>query len=138
MGRFEFVDHTADVGVKVWGTTLRELFANAAYAMFSIITDMEKIQETSIQPVEVESQNYEELLVEWLRELLYLCSVKEKLFRRFEIEELEETRLKALCHGEPLDLERHQLQTEIKTVTYHQLYIVKRGEGWEAQLIFDT
>jgi SHS2 domain-containing protein len=138
MERFEFIDHTADVGVRVWGNSIEELFANAAYAMFSVIANLEAVQETLHQSVEVESGNYEELLVEWLRELLYISSVKEKLFKRFEIKQLEETRLAAICHGEPIELDRHELLTEVKTVTYHGLYIAETPSGWEAQLVFDT
>ncbi len=138
MRRFEFIGHTADVGVKVWGTTIEELFSNASYAMFSIIVDLRTVRETLKQTVAVRSGNREELLVEWLRELLYISSVREKLFKRFEIQRLEETHLKALCYGEPLDLGRHQLLTEIKTVTYHGLYIAETQEGWETQIIFDT
>lgn len=137
MEKFEFIGHTADVGIKVWGDILPELFSNAAYAMFSIIINLESVEEKLSQVVEVEAPNYEELLVEWLRELLYLSSVKELLFKRFEIEELEETRLRSTCYGEPIDLNRHELLTEVKTVTYHQLYIKKSSRGWEAQVVFD-
>jgi len=137
MKRFEFIDHTADVGVRVWGTTLRELFSNAAYAMFSIIANLGSVEEVSSRSIEVKSRNYEELLVEWLRELLYISTVKEQLFKRFEIEELADTRLKSTCWGEPIDLSRHELHTEVKTVTYHQLSIKRSLQGWEAQIVFD-
>jgi SHS2 domain-containing protein len=137
MSRFEFINHTADVGVRVWGATLRELFSNAAYAMFSIITNLDSVKETSSRSVEVESQNYEELLVEWLRELLYVSTVKEQLFKRFDIEELADTYLRSTCWGEAIDLARHELYTEVKTVTYHQLCIRESPEGWEAQIVFD-
>jgi SHS2 domain-containing protein len=138
MRRFEFIGHTADVGIKVWGRTIEELYSNAAYAMFSIMVDTRTVGETLHEPVEVESRNSEELLVEWLRELLYLASVKGKLFKRFEIEALDGTHLKALCHGEVLEIDRHEMLTEVKTVTYHGLYIAEIEKGWEAQVIFDT
>lgn len=137
MKKFEFINHTADVGVRVWGTTLPELFSNAAYAMFSIVIDVDSVEEKLSQVIEVTAPNYEELLVEWLRELLYISSVKERLFKRFDVERLEETRLKSTCYGEPIDLNRHELQTEVKTVTYHQLYVKKYKHHWEAQIVFD-
>ncbi len=137
MKKFEFIEHTADVGVKVWGTTLADLFSHAAYAMFSIILDLNSVEEKTSRSIEVQSQNHEELLVEWLRELLYVSSVKEYLFRRFDIETLTETSLKATCYGEKIDFTRHELQTEVKTVTYHQLYVKKSPGIWEAQIVFD-
>jgi SHS2 domain-containing protein len=137
MKQFEYIEHTADVGVRVWGTTLPELFANAASAMFSIMGELASVKERSSEVVEVRSQNSEELLVEWLRELLYLSSIGEYLFSRFDVVEMDETYLKAVCWGEPIDASRHRLQTEVKTVTYHQLYIRRSPEGFEAQIIFD-
>lgn len=137
MRKFEFIGHTADVGVRVWGATLPELFSNAAYAMFCIIANLDSVEETSKRQIEVRSGNCEELLVEWLRELLYISTVKEYLFKRFDIANLTDTRLRSTCWGEPIDLARHELQTEVKTVTYHQLYIKESPEGWEAQIVFD-
>ena len=136
MKRFEYIEHTADVGVRVWGMTLPELFANAAYAMFSIMAELAAVRGRFSEVVEVGSQNSEELLVEWLRELLYLSSIREYLFSRFDVVEMDETHLKAICWGEPIDAARHRLQTEVKTVTYHQLYIRRSAEGFEAQIIF--
>jgi SHS2 domain-containing protein len=137
MERFEFIEHTADVGVRVWGVTLSELFRNAAYAMFSIMADLAAVRRASSEVVAVESQNSEELLVEWLRELLYLSSVRNYLFVGFDVVNMDETHLKAVCWGEPIDPVRHHLQTEVKTVTYHQLYIRQCAKGFEAQIIFD-
>jgi len=137
MKRYEFIEHTADVGVKVWGTTLIELFENASYAMFSIISDLDSVGETISRSVEVSAPNCEELLVEWLRELLYISTVKDIIFKRFKIDELSETRLIALCYGEPMNPDRHELRTEVKTVTYHQLYVRQLSRGWEAQIVFD-
>ncbi len=137
MKKFEFIGHTADVGIRVWASTLPELFSNAAYAMFSIIVDLDSVEEKVSRSIEVKSQNYEELLVEWLRELLYISSVKDHLFKRFDIEKLEDTCLKSTCWGEAIDFARHELRTEVKTVTYHQLYVKKSLQGWEAQVVFD-
>ena len=135
--RFEFIEHTADIGVRVWGVTLTELFSNAAFAMFSIVAELSGVREASNHLIEVTSRNREELLVEWLRELLYVSDVRRYLFSRFDLVEMDETRLKAVCWGESIDPARHLLRTEVKTVTYHQLYIRESPGGLEAQVIFD-
>ena len=104
MKRFEYIDHTADVGVRVWGTTLPELFANAASAMFSIMAELAAVRGRFSEVVEVGSQNSEELLVEWLRELLYLSSIREYLFSRFDVVEMDETHLRPFAGGSQLTL----------------------------------
>ena len=135
--KYEFIDHTADLGIKVWGKDLPLLFSNAAYALFDIITDLNKVEEKEEKDIEVKSENLTELFVEWLRELLYRFEVDEMIFKKFDIHTLTEQKLSSHCFGEKIDRKRHKLKSEIKTVTYHQLYIKKVKDVWEVQVIFD-
>lgn len=135
--KYEFINHTADVGIKVWGKSLKSLFENAAYAMFDILTELDKVKEISLIKVKIGSGEPEELLADWLRNLLYQFNGEGYLLREFNIEEISKKGLKAKVAGEKLDLSRHSLKTEIKAVTYHALEVKKTGQGWEAQVIFD-
>jgi SHS2 domain-containing protein len=136
MAKFEIVDHTADVGIISYGSTLKEAFANMAYGMFSLIADLEKVAEELCYEVEVNTSDQEALLVCWLNELLYLYGVENVIFKRFEIESLEERSLQAKVYGEKVDFSKYEILTEVKAATYHELKIEKEN-GFKAQVIFD-
>lgn len=136
--KYEFINHTADVGIKIWGESLESLFANAAYSMFDIIGELNKVEVKESLAVRIEGKRTDELLVDWLRNLLYKFNGEGYLLREFNIEKISKEGLRAKVRGEKLDLSRHTLKTEIKAVTYHGLETKKTGQGWEAQVIFDV
>lgn len=137
MKRFEFLEHTADIGIRAFGRTLEETFENAALAMFSLIADLSNVEEKKPYRLEVEGEDRESLLVEWLNELIYFLETENVLLKRFKVEEIGETHLVATAYGEPLDLEKHAVGVQIKATTYHMLK-VSHNQYWEAQVIFDV
>jgi SHS2 domain-containing protein len=134
---FELIDHTADIGIIAYGRDEREVFATAAYGMFSIIAELDGIAESVCREVQVSADDEGELLVTWLNELLYLVDVESIIFKRFDILELGECRLRANAYGERFDPSRHRLKTQIKAATYHLLKLEK-DNGFRAQIIFDV
>jgi len=136
--KYKFINHTADVGIKVWGESLESLFENTAYSMFDILTELDKVKAKNSLGVEIEGKRTDELLADWLRNLLYKFNGEGYLLREFNIEEISKKGLKAKVRGEKLNLSRHILKTEIKAVTYHGLEVKKTGQGYEAQVIFDV
>jgi SHS2 domain-containing protein len=136
MKRFELIEHTADMGLKAYGKSLEEAFANAAYGMFSIIAGLHEVREVESRRVEVNAADMEGLLFEWLNSLLYFFDVEMLLFRRFEIIEFGEGRLVAECFGEKYDPSRHHLKTGVKSATYHMLEVDRKKK--RVQVIFDV
>ena len=134
---FEIIDHTADVGIVAYGTDVEELFSNAALALFSLITELESIEEKLHFDLKVSSDDRDSLLVEWLNELIYLFDVEHILFNRFDIESLTRNQLKAICYGETFDPLKHKIKVGIKAATYHMLKLDRNGGGYKAQIIFD-
>jgi len=134
---FEIIDHVADVGIIAYGTDARELFSNAAVAMFSLITELESVEEKLHLDLEVSSEDRDSLLVEWLNELIYLFDVKHILFNRFDIESLTHNELKATCYGENFDPMKHTIKIGVKAATYHMLRLDKDGDRYKAQIILD-
>src|SRR4030042_56945 len=118
MKRFELIEHTADMGLAAYGKNLGEAFANAAYGMFSIIAELDAVKETEMRCVEINEEDAESLLFEWLNNLLYFFDVEMLLFRRFDIMEFGEGRLVAECYGEKYDSSRHHLKTGVKSAPY--------------------
>jgi SHS2 domain-containing protein len=134
---YELLDHTGDLGIRVWATDIKGIFQEAARALFDIITDLEKIAVHLSREVVVKRDGWEELLVAWLNELLYLHEVGGLLFCDFVLSELDERRIKAVAKGEEFERGRHCIKTSIKAVTYHQLEVKEKDGRWEAQVIFD-
>jgi len=134
---FEIIDHTADVGIIAYGTDFEELFSNAALALFSLITEPERVEEKLHLDLEVSSEDRDSLLVEWLNELIYLFDVKHILLNRFDIESLTHNQLKATCYGEDFDPMKHKIKTGVKAATYHMLKLDRSDDGCKAQIIFD-
>lgn len=138
MTRYEVIPHTADIGIRAYGKDLRELFKNTAYGMFDIIADLDGLTGSVTQSIEVKASNKEELLVAWLGELLYNFYTKQIIFFDFDIEELNETHLKAKASGRHIGENRNRLKTEIKAVTYHELKIEEKQGNFSATVIFDV
>ncbi len=136
MKKFELIEHTADIGLKAYGKNLAEAFANAAYGMFSIIVDLDEVREKEKRHIEINEEDKEGLLFEWLNSLLYYFDVEGLLFKKFEILDFGEGHLKADCKGEKYDPKRHHLKTGIKSATYHMLEVDKTKN--QVQVIFDV
>ena len=138
MKRYRLFDHTADLGIVAYGRDEKELFANIAYALFDNITDLGVVREDEAVKIEVGGMGWEELLLNWLRELLYIQQVKDYLFKRFVLRELEEDHLIGDANGEKFDPQRHRLKMEVKAVTYHQLRVRTEGKKFITRIIFDV
>ena len=135
--RFEILDHTADIGLIVYGKNLRTLFENAGEGFFHLITDLKKVEDRVERRIELEGEALERLMVDWLTELLYLHDVEHLLLKEFRVESAGEDGLKAVVKGEPFQEGIHAIKTEIKAVTYHQIEVREEEKGWRARIIFD-
>ena len=133
---FEIINHTADVGIVAYGADMSQAFANAARALFSLITELDDVAEVLHRDVELTAPDEEGLLVEWLNELIYLFDTENILFKRFDIIQLNNTQLKARSYGEKVDKSKHKLKIGVKAATYHMLKVDK-GDGCQVQVLFD-
>ena len=131
------VDHTADRGIIVQASDMKELFARAAWGMFSIITDMESVNPAHSEKMVVTAPDRQALLVRWLSELNFQHATRHLLYSRFHILNLSDQQLEAEVDGEDIASERHTIHTEIKAVTFHALKLEPEETGWRAEIIFD-
>ncbi len=137
MGKdFEIVNHTADVGIIAYGADISQAFANAARALFSLITELDDVEEILHRDIKLTAPDQESLLVEWLNELICLFDTESIVFKRFNVTKLNNTQLKARSYGEKVDSSRHKLKTGVKAATYHMLKVDK-GDGCQVQVLFD-
>jgi SHS2 domain-containing protein len=145
---FEFVGHTADIAVRLFGRSLASLFEAAAAGFTEALTDGSSVQRAEERQLELAAPDLEQLLVDWLEELLFLFETDEFLVREADVTITDSTTrgtkstnndcvILGTLHGETRDPSRHPLKLLIKAVTYHGLHITPVQDGYEATVIFD-
>ncbi len=133
--RYKLLEHTADAMVEVFGRDMNERFANAAYAMFDQITDAAAIQSKGEVRVVIDSESREQLLVDFLQELLFLHDTEGLVLGEFEVK-TDGRHLEAIAKGEVFDEKKHKKRSLVKGVTYHRLEF--DDEAGTVTLLFDV
>jgi len=134
---YEVFEHTADIGLYAYGSTLPELFIHAAEGMESLMVAPEQVRAQVSRDLDVEGHDIVSLLIAWLNELIFLFDTDYLIFRQFEILDFTETHLKGRATGEPYDADRHELSSAIKAVTWHEAAVEPIDGGYKARIIFD-
>jgi SHS2 domain-containing protein len=139
MGTIEVFDHTADVGLRIHGDDLGDLFRTAAEGLFDyVVANREEVRVDRTYDLRLCSDSTADLLLAWLNELIFRCETEHVLYTRFEVEILDDDlALEATIGGEPIDRDRHTLDHEVKAVTHHGASLEREGEGWVAEVILD-
>ncbi len=138
VGSFEVIEHTADVGIAVRASSLSELFEVAAEGMFSFLIDPATVENRTFLERSVDADDLEGLLAAWLNDLLVVLSAESFVPKVFVVDEVNERRLMATVHGEPVDPARHHFRLDVKAATYHMLKVERTDGGWSARIIFDV
>jgi SHS2 domain-containing protein len=136
MLKYEFVEHTADVTFKAYGRDLDELFANAAEALESTLVRLDSVAQRETTTFEMTSDSYENLLYDWLAELLVIFEVERFAIKKCMVK-IAGFSLAAECLGERIDPNKHIFNTEVKAVTYHNLQVMK-NDVYHAEITLDV
>ena len=136
--KYSVFDHTADLGLEIYGKDEKELFSNAAFALFDIITNIDDVDIEEERNLVVEGSDREDLLVNFLREILYMFNGEGLLLREVFISELDSHHLVGEVRGEYFDQDKHRINEEIKAVTYHQVGVQETPKGWKGRIICDV
>lgn len=135
--KYRVLNRSSDLLIKVFGKTQGELFANSAFALFDLLADMEKVEVRDSLQLEVEGADRDDLMVNWVRELLYLFQGNDYLVKEVRLHEIKENYVRGEVKGEKFDPDRHEIRREVRAVAYHQSRMEKTGDQWMAQLIFE-
>jgi SHS2 domain-containing protein len=122
-GEFHLLEHPSDLGIEASGKTVGEAFEQAALGLTAVIAETDSIEPLDERRVTVDAQDYENLLVKWLSEILYLYDGEDYLLKEAKVESISPTKLVASLSGEKYEPEKHKLKMDVKAVTYHQLSI---------------
>jgi len=134
---YEIIDHTADLGIIVKGPDVEQLFIRAALAMTELMVKGDSSDIVSTSEVVVQGEDFPDLMVRWLGEILYLFEGEDLIVHSIEIRSISPMQLQATLTLSSFEPERHQVLREIKAVTYHGISVDKANSGWEARVIFD-
>jgi SHS2 domain-containing protein len=138
MKTYDIIEHTADIGIKAYGGSLKELFANSARGLFDIIADLDGLKPSTSIKIKLEAENPEELLVAWLDELIYQFYTKQIIFCAADVKKISDTGIEAEVSGRHIGNKKSRLKAEVKAATYHGLKIEEKKKRYEVQIIFDV
>ncbi|HKL48336.1 MAG TPA: archease [Desulfuromonadales bacterium] len=134
---FQILEHTADIGIQAQADTLSGLFVATACGLRDVLSESEPATPDQTIAVDIEGADHEELLVNWLNEILYLLESRHLFPVDFLIDSLDSDHLKGRVHGFTLDPGEARLDREVKSATYHQLKVEKEGGTWSARIYLD-
>lgn len=134
--KYKFIDDlTSDVMFEAYGKDLKELFENAALALFEIICQRKKVSAKKRKEVEVKAESIEDLMFNWLQELIALVDTDQMFFSKFKIIEISDKHLRAECFGEPATPEKGE--TVVKSLTYYGFKLEKTKSGYKVRVSCD-
>jgi SHS2 domain-containing protein len=138
MVHYETIDHTADLGIHVTGADVKQLFIHAGLAMFDLIGDAGTRQQAKERRISARGADWPDLMVAWLRELLYLWAGKAFLVKAIHIDAIEPFVVVARVGCVAFIAGRHEIRHDIKAATYHRIDVRQTVKGWESTIIFDV
>jgi len=134
---FELFEHTADLGLRVGAATLEELLVEAGRGLLTmLVANPQAVRPVQSRSIELPAEEPTYLLFDWLSELLFAFESEKLLLGEFDVR-MASGKLSATCRGEPMDAARHQMEHEVKAITYHGLRVHQTADGWEAEVIVD-
>lgn len=136
MEKFKFIDDlTSDVMFEAYGKDLKEVFENAAEAMFKVICQCDKVKQVKVKDIVIDADDPKELMLNWLQELIARVDIEELFFSKFDIQKITPTRLEARVYGD--DVKPELGETVVKAVTYHNFEFEKTDKGYMTRVVLD-
>lgn len=143
MKSFEYVEGitAADYAIKAYGKNLNELFVNAGMGLVSTMVKAKTVGCTVKKELKLKNESIEKLLFEFLEEIIFLKDAEALMINNIKVDVKKtekEYQLTAYLFGEELNLKKHELITDAKSITYHQYKVEKTPKGWEATFVVDV
>lgn len=138
--KFEVLDISGDVGIRAYGESCEDAFVNAGIGMYSLITDIGKIDERQAIDIETKGDSLEGLLVSYLNELIFQFDTYGFIGKRIEIitfSNQQSAFIKVKVYGEEFDPDRNERRLLVKAATYHNIKVEKINDKWEIEVVFD-
>ena len=128
---------TADIAFEANGKSLEELFRNCALATFEVMADVKRIEPKITKKISLKGKSEENLLYDFLSELIFLKDSESLLFNKFDISIDKDLTLETTAYGETINHDKHHTKLDVKAVTLHMFRVEKIKTGWKATVILD-
>ncbi len=138
--KYKFLPHTADTMFKAYGKNIEELFENCALAVEEVMVDIKTLSNEEHYDITFENESLENLLYDFLSELIFVKDTEGLLFKEFQIiisHKNKKYYLYASCKGCFIDREKHMLLNDAKAITKHEFEIKKEDVYYTAKVIVD-
>jgi len=137
--KFKYIEEVAiaDIAFEGYGKDLNELFENCALAVFDSSADIKKIDKKVKKKIELKNSNVENLLYDFLSEILFLKDSESLIFKENKVKIIGKYKLTAVLYGENIDIDKHELKNDVKAITLHEFKIEKLQKGYKARIILD-
>ncbi|MBI4636919.1 MAG: archease [Candidatus Rokubacteria bacterium] len=135
---YDYFEVAADVGVRAWGPSRAEAFAQTTLGVFALIVSPDDVEPRETREVRAQGDSAEHLLVNWINECLYVHEIEGFVVRQVEVSACGDTLVHGLLRGEEIDRTRHRPGTIVKAATFHQVAVETRGGRVETRLIVDV
>src|SRR3990172_9334848 len=132
--KYEVFEHVSDIGLRIYGSSFKELLENAGLALFDQMADLSRVSSVDTIEVSAQGDTVEELFMAWMRELLYIFHGKGYLLKEFEVKEASKKIVRGTAKGEKIDPGRHLIHGEVKGATYHRFEVKEIDGKWEAKV----
>ncbi|MCM8772950.1 MAG: archease [Candidatus Omnitrophica bacterium] len=133
--KIKIINHTADIGIEVFGDTIEELFLNSVKGLY-LVSGVKYNGEKGFLEIEIKESVLEDLLVKFLNELIYIMETK-KLGGEIEKIHLEKKEDLYILKTKLKVKSIEKIDKEVKAATYHKLKIEKKEDGFLTTIIFD-
>ena len=131
----------ADIAIEAYGKNLNELFENTALAIFDESANLKNIGEKEKKIIKINSDKIENLLYDYLSEILFLKDTFSIIFKKSKVKISKKGKkhyLNAELSGEKIDRKKHELRNDIKAITLHMFKIEKTKEGYKDLVVVDV
>lgn len=130
-GGFRFLEHIGDVYVEAYGRSFEEAFSQAALALYNTISSTENVECRVEKEVNVEGEDLQALLVEWLQYLIASFDIEGFVARVVEVRSIGKINdhygLSARLCGEEFNPRRHRIGVHVKAATYWRMEVLEEG-----------
>ena len=141
MPKYKFLEDIAiaDIAYEAYGKDLNKLFENAAMAIFELSAEIKTVEAKEKIEFELENEKLDNLLYDFLSEILFLKDSKYMVFNKVKVDlkEGKPNKLKAVLHGDTINPQKQHLENDIKAVTMHMFELKKEKRGYKARIVVD-
>lgn len=135
--KYKVIRRSTELSIRLSGDSRTQILADAGFALLDLLVDLSSVEIRESITLEVEGVDDDDLLVNWMRELLYEYETSGYMLKEFDIQEAGEFAVRVEARGEKFDPDRHEEREAIGAVAERVSHLGKMGSLWTAQVSFE-